>query len=301
MYGYIYETTNLINGKRYIGQHRAKKFDEKYKGSGQLISKAIKKYGFENFKCEIIEKCNSEQELNDKEAYWINIYDAVNNDNFYNLQTGGYKIKNIKLSNESKQKISNTRKQKGLGVGVNNPRYNTKIIHKNNIQLIIKKDELDKYLERGYVLGYTDEIKSHYISKFKENNPFYGKGYLFEKENNPFYGKNHSEESKIKMSKTIKEHFKNNGHPWSGKHHSEESKIKMKKSAVGKHSGDKNYMYGKTGNLSPTYGSKWMNNGIHCSKIQADKIDTYIDAGWVFGRLNKEKFITKRAKEMNKL
>lgn len=45
MYGYIYLTTNLINNKKYIGQHKATKFSESYKGSGSFITKAFKKYG----------------------------------------------------------------------------------------------------------------------------------------------------------------------------------------------------------------------------------------------------------------
>lgn len=52
MYGYIYKTTNLINNKIYIGQHKVKeeKIDNSYYGSGKLIIQAIKKYGKENFK-----------------------------------------------------------------------------------------------------------------------------------------------------------------------------------------------------------------------------------------------------------
>lgn len=45
MYGYIYQTTNLINNKIYIGQHHSDVFDESYKGSRKLILRAIKKYG----------------------------------------------------------------------------------------------------------------------------------------------------------------------------------------------------------------------------------------------------------------
>ena len=39
--GYIYETTNLINGKTYIGQHKKDEFDIHYRGSGKLITQAI--------------------------------------------------------------------------------------------------------------------------------------------------------------------------------------------------------------------------------------------------------------------
>ena len=37
MYGYIYEITNLVNGKKYIGQHKSNQFDEDYHGSGKLL------------------------------------------------------------------------------------------------------------------------------------------------------------------------------------------------------------------------------------------------------------------------
>ena len=97
MYGYIYITTNLINGKQYIGQHKCSYFDfDKYKGSGKNIWKAFKKYGKENFKCELLESinniptiCNTKEELNNSEKYYIKYYDCVNNLNFYNLTEGG--------------------------------------------------------------------------------------------------------------------------------------------------------------------------------------------------------------------
>ena len=77
MYGYIYITTNLINGKKYIGQHKAKKrLSVVYKGSGILIKKALEKYGSENFTCELIEWCNSKEALNDREIFWIDYYDS---------------------------------------------------------------------------------------------------------------------------------------------------------------------------------------------------------------------------------
>lgn len=49
MFGYIYETTNLINGKKYIGQKTSRVFlKEEYLGSGKGIKLAIDKYGLNN-------------------------------------------------------------------------------------------------------------------------------------------------------------------------------------------------------------------------------------------------------------
>ena len=50
---YIYLTTNLINGKKYIGKHYGE-INDSYLGSGILIKKAIKKYGSNNFTKKIL-------------------------------------------------------------------------------------------------------------------------------------------------------------------------------------------------------------------------------------------------------
>ena len=89
MYGYIYETINLINGKKYIGKHIKSNFDYNYKGSGTLLCQAIKKYGWDNFSCKIIEECDSKEQLENREKYWIDFHDAVRDKNFYNIATGG--------------------------------------------------------------------------------------------------------------------------------------------------------------------------------------------------------------------
>lgn len=88
-YGYIYLTTNLINGKKYIGQKKSNKFINRYKGSGTAIKKAIDKYGIKNFRVELLEWCYSKEELSEKEQYWISYYNAVKDSNFYNMSIGG--------------------------------------------------------------------------------------------------------------------------------------------------------------------------------------------------------------------
>ena len=48
------------------------------------------------------------------------------------------------------------------------------------------------------------------------------------------------EKLKSSFSKRMKKFFSENGHPWLGKHHSDESKLKISKSKRGKNTGEKN-------------------------------------------------------------
>lgn len=84
LYGYVYMLTNLVSGKKYIGQHKSEEFDKSYYGSGAEIRLAVKELGRDKFKQEVLEKCESPEELNERELYWIDYFDAVNSQDFYN-------------------------------------------------------------------------------------------------------------------------------------------------------------------------------------------------------------------------
>ena len=84
---YIYKTTNKVNGKQYIGM--CSRNDPNYIGSGKLLKAAVQKYGKENFEKEVLEYCKDFETLCEKEAYWIDYYDAVNSEEFYNINKGG--------------------------------------------------------------------------------------------------------------------------------------------------------------------------------------------------------------------
>lgn len=76
-YGFVYITTNLINGTCYLGQ---KKFDQQWKeyiGSGIAFKNAVKKYGKENFTKNIIYICYSAEELNQVEYDLSVFFDVV--------------------------------------------------------------------------------------------------------------------------------------------------------------------------------------------------------------------------------
>ncbi len=106
--GYIYKITNLINQKSYIGKCKGKPEEtKKYLGSGIIITKAIKKYGKEKFKKEILENI-IDGDLNEKEKYWIKYYNTFEGYG-YNLTyggDGGPLFKNHKHSKETKKLIS---------------------------------------------------------------------------------------------------------------------------------------------------------------------------------------------------
>lgn len=84
-YNIIYKITNTINGKHYIGKHITTDLNDGYMGSGTLITKAIKKYGKENFVKEVLSFHENDHDLNLAEERAVDIY----NKNSYNLQPGG--------------------------------------------------------------------------------------------------------------------------------------------------------------------------------------------------------------------
>jgi hypothetical protein len=72
-YHYIYKTTNLVNGKYYIGMHSTDRLDDGYIGRGKRLWYSIKKYGKENFKCEILKFLENRRELKDIEKELVNV------------------------------------------------------------------------------------------------------------------------------------------------------------------------------------------------------------------------------------
>lgn len=198
MFGYIYLTTNLINGKKYIGKKESSVFDPNYHGSGKYIYKALKKYGSDNFKTEIICWCESLDELNLAERHFIKLHKAVESKDYYNIHEGGSggnviagytdedmkRFKN-KVSKEFKgrkhmikdgarkyvrpeeieqylldgweffhQTLSEEDRQKRSEASKNRKYVTNGVINK-----LVKIDDLDDYLSKGFKLGQTRSKK----------------------------------------------------------------------------------------------------------------------------------------------
>ena len=113
VYGVIYKCTNLINGKVYIGQttrslrkRRDNHIDRARNKSTSHFHRSMNKYGFENFKWEIIDSASSKEELDFKESLHIKLFNTQQNG--YNIADGGFTAGAHKQ--ETKDKISKTMK-----------------------------------------------------------------------------------------------------------------------------------------------------------------------------------------------
>ena len=89
----IYKWTNLINNKVYVGKSvdiskRLQSYKyEVNKNNARPIIQALRKYGFQNFKFEVIEECSNltETELLEREQYWMNYYNSQDSNYGYNI------------------------------------------------------------------------------------------------------------------------------------------------------------------------------------------------------------------------
>lgn len=183
-HNYFYKITNKINGHFYYGIHSTDNLKDNYKGSGNRLHKAYKKYGIENFKKEILKFFETREEL---AAYEKEIVDEslIKNKNCYNVQQGGETINILNCvvvkdadgnrfvvhksdeqyingdvkpiwtgkhhTKESSNKIRNSMKPK-------NSKNHRTWINKNGVVKYLNNKFLDEYLKNGWDLGRTDYI-----------------------------------------------------------------------------------------------------------------------------------------------
>lgn len=85
----IYKTEHIDSGKIYIGKSKKSEVAFKsYYGSGTILRSAINKYGKDAFTKTIIEQCDTDKQLNEREKYWINEFNSITPYG-YNIHEGG--------------------------------------------------------------------------------------------------------------------------------------------------------------------------------------------------------------------
>lgn len=269
MHYIVYQITNLINGKIYVGCHVTKNINDSYMGSGIAIVKAIKKYGKENFKKEILAECNNQEMMLDLERKIVN-NEFVKNQNTYNMVRGGNydtrtdrtkpeiskKLKGRIFSEETRKKMSGkvvVKDKNGniFKVSVNDPRYLN-----GELQCYAKGRKLSP--EQCLNISIRNRGKKR-SDEHKLKMSINSTG-----EKNSFYGKTHTIETKQKIG--LK-----NKHPRLAPFTDEHRKNLSITSSKERNSG---------------FGKVWItsNDLLIIKRVLPTDLNMYLASGWILGR-----------------
>lgn len=158
----VYMHTCLKNNKKYIGITNNIKIrwganGKNYKS--QYFYRAINKYGWDNFKHEVLLENLSKEEANKKEIELIEKYDTTNKENGYNISNGGGQIE---FTEETRLKMSLARK--GIYVGVKSPMYGKKHTKESILKI---KESLSK-IDKSLILQLASEATSIPVVQFNK-------------------------------------------------------------------------------------------------------------------------------------
>lgn len=159
MFGYIYKTTNLLNNKIYIGQHKSELFDTKYFGSGKILKNAINKYGIENFRCEILQECANQQDLDKAEIYWIDKFNSTNSAIGYNICSGGNGTSGYIFTDEVKKKIGEKSREHNLNRDPSIYKKSSetskgnRMMNKDGKCIRVHEKDFEEYTQNGWQFG----------------------------------------------------------------------------------------------------------------------------------------------------
>ena len=191
-YGFIYITTSMVNGKKYIGQ---KLFSckgaawKRYLGSGINLNRAVNKYGKHNFSREIVAIAFSKEELNTLEISFIESHNAARSLDYYNIACGGVGSTNTGrhwsedtkrimsaahkgriLSEEHKRRISESGKGRHSTSGSHSSGKDHPMFGRKHSALTIAK--MSDIKKGKHASDYTRSKMSE--SRNGESNPMYG-------------------------------------------------------------------------------------------------------------------------------
>ena len=204
----IYKATNKINNKCYIGQtikslkiRSCEHINQSKKQDNYYFHNSLNKYGSENFIWEILEECDNREKMNEREKFYINFFNSFG-EKGYNLNEGGGGNIGLKMSNETKIKMSNSRKGKICGdetrkkISESNKGKKLSDEHKKKLSISLKNNNLGSKK--------TNETKIKMSISQIGNKKMLGKIQSEEtksKIKNSLQGKKHSDERKLNISK----------------------------------------------------------------------------------------------------
>lgn len=180
----LYVHINKIDGKKYYGITSEKNPNRRWRnGKGysknKYFTRAIEKHGWENFEHIILFENLTESEAHALEIEHIAKYKTKNREFGYNLTDGGESGNGLKHTEESKQKMSESKK--GKYCGENNSFYGKQ--HTEETKQKMSKSHKGKQHTKESKQKMSESRKGKYCG-----------------ENHPMYGKQHTEEWKQKIS-----------------------------------------------------------------------------------------------------
>lgn len=185
----IYRIENLVNHKSYVGQSidiYERWYDHIWalnnkKHNNTHLIRSWHKYGFNNFKFTILERCSVDK-LNEREIYWVAYYDSYYNG--YNQTKGGDGCLGKIWSDDEREKISRAILQIDLNgnivcrfINIDDAESKTGINHRQiwncaNKHIRQSTNHTTKSAG-GYIWVYEDEFESFDLSWYQSNTPYY--------------------------------------------------------------------------------------------------------------------------------
>lgn len=123
---FVYQITNLLNGKIYVGAHKGEP-DDGYMGSGNMIMRAIRKHGVDNFRKDILLECETQEQMYLEEARIVT-KEFIKREDTYNLTLGGYGSFDHINSNPEARKHAST---KALNTFLSKPKEELERIYRS--------------------------------------------------------------------------------------------------------------------------------------------------------------------------
>lgn len=185
----VYLITNLLNGKRYVGQHVGRDLEKYWRRNVWLakagyqgkraLYRAIRKYGTDNFKIETLVIVGTKADMDRYEIGLIERWDTTSPVKGYNITAGGRGSLGVKMSDETRAKMSKSREGKAMS--------------DENRSLLKERNKGNKYaLGRKMTQDNFDKLMSVHLGAKRSDE-------ARRKMSEAQTGKKHSEETKQRM------------------------------------------------------------------------------------------------------
>ena len=260
-YYLIYQVTNNVNGKIYIGKHETNRLDDDYMGSGKILKRAQDKYGIENFTFRVLIYLHNREEMCLLERMVVSKEFCERTDT-YNINVGGEGgFQYINSSSLIKSKANKTKwsklseeQRKEIGRKSSNARNNDYTHTK----------EFSKKVSEGLKRAYRDNPDKHCHS-----------------------GKPMTSETKQKLSLIMRtERNIMSRSIWIYNEKTLQRKIWPKNENIPEGWVRGGVKHRKIDETHPAHLRCWINDGSKSKFVLKSEVNKFIENGWKLGRLS---------------